>query len=88
MIVLRPRSSPPAPHRAPRPARRRPLVLLIDPDAASRDIASLLVRYYGYEVRSAPTAAEGLRLARSSTSARSRSATSRSSSAARCWATA
>ena len=64
MIVLRPRPSSPPVHRATRPPRRRPLVLLIDPDAASRDIESLLVRYYGYDVRSAPSAAEGLHLAR------------------------
>ncbi len=44
--------------------KQRPRILLIDPDAASREIESLLVRYYGYEVRSTPSAVVGLALAR------------------------
>lgn len=43
--------------------RSRPLILLIDPDAASREIHSLLVRYYGYDVRSTPSAITGLAIA-------------------------
>ena len=46
------------------PPGRRPRVLLVDPDAATREIEALLVRYYGYEVRSASNPAEALRLAR------------------------
>lgn len=64
MIVLQPRQSYPVAHRRRPSLRTRPLVLLIDPDPASRDIESLLVRYYGYEVQSAPDTAEGLHLAR------------------------
>lgn len=45
-------------------AARPKRVLLIDPDAASREIETLLVRYYGYDVRSTAAAVEGLSLAR------------------------
>ncbi|HYJ79776.1 MAG TPA: response regulator [Longimicrobiaceae bacterium] len=64
MIVMHPHRPRPVAPRRRLSSRSRPLVLLIDPDAASRDIESLLVRYYGYEVRSAPDTAEGLHLAR------------------------
>lgn len=48
----------------PAPPERRPRVLLIDPDAANREVEVLLVRYYGFEVRGAPDLAEGLFMAR------------------------
>jgi CheY-like chemotaxis protein len=46
---------------APRPAST---ILLIEPEAACRGIAALLVRYYGYEVLEAATFKEGMHLAR------------------------
>lgn len=46
------------------PAPRRLRVLLIDPDAATREVEVLLVRYYGFEVRGASDLAEGLFMAR------------------------
>ena len=39
-------------------------ILLIEPDAACRDIAALLVRYYGYQVLAAATFTEAMHLAR------------------------
>ena len=39
-------------------------ILLIEPDAACRDIAALLVRHYGYEVLEAATFREAMHLAR------------------------
>jgi CheY-like chemotaxis protein len=47
---------------APRP--RASTILLIEPDTACRDIAALLVRYYGYEVLAAATFTEAMHLAR------------------------
>ena len=44
--------------------RRGGPILLIDPDPASRDIGSLLMRYFGYEVQAAATLQEGRHLAR------------------------
>lgn len=41
-----------------------PLILVIEPDAASRDIVALLVRYYGYEVLTAATFTEAMHLSR------------------------
>lgn len=43
---------------------RARLILLIDPDPVSRDISTLLMRYFGYEVQAAATYREGLYLAR------------------------
>ncbi len=39
-------------------------ILLIEPDDACRDIAALLVRYYGYEVLEAATFTEAMHMAR------------------------
>jgi CheY-like chemotaxis protein len=64
-LLRRPLPRPDAPRPKPAATRRRPRVLLIDPDAPSREVESLLVRYYGFDVQSAPDAAEGLHLARS-----------------------
>jgi CheY-like chemotaxis protein len=44
--------------------RAAPTILLVDPDAAGREIAALLMRYYGFEVSCACTFDEGLHLAR------------------------
>jgi two-component system OmpR family response regulator len=42
----------------------RKTILLIEPDAKTRDLEALLLRYFGYDVRAAATAREGLHLAR------------------------
>lgn len=42
----------------------RKTILLIEPDAKTRDLETLLLRYFGYDVRAAATAREGLHLAR------------------------
>jgi DNA-binding NtrC family response regulator len=39
-------------------------ILLIEPDARTRELEALLLRYFGYEVQCAATAREGLHLAR------------------------
>lgn len=46
------------------PRRSASAILLIEPDAACRDIAALLVRHYGYEVLEAATFTEGMHMAR------------------------
>ena len=42
----------------------RKTLLLIEPDAKTGDLEALLLRYFGYDVRAASTAREGLHLAR------------------------
>jgi CheY-like chemotaxis protein len=45
-------------------ASARSRILVIEPDAASRDIVALLVRYYGYDVLAAASFTEAMHLAR------------------------
>jgi CheY-like chemotaxis protein len=49
----------------PAPGAVNVTVLVADADPASRDVQSLLIRYYGYRVEVASTHAEAMRIARS-----------------------
>lgn len=61
--MLKMRARAPALQRKTGPARAR-RILLIDPDPAGREIGTLLMRYFGYEVQAAATYHEGMHLAR------------------------
>lgn len=61
MLRMRARPRPPGSRGA---EKKTGPVLLVDPDPDSREIGAVLLRYFGYEVRTSESFQEGLRLAR------------------------